>query len=484
MTILSNDLKKLFNFGRSLAICAACIAGLPVTSAWADSHARIVRLSDVQGSVQMSHGAGEKLTRAFINLPLVEGSHVKTGPDGRAEVEFEDGSTLRLATETEIDFSRLTLADDGSKLNTAQLVSGMVYANVHTKKGKSSDEFVLNFARDSVTVPEAAHFRLAIDGTNHATLAVFKGKCSAKLPSGQFEVTDKHSAGIKFSDDAVVATVASQSDASATAAAVSDASVTAKRDSDPAKDSLVIAKNYVSQPSDDWDRQQSEYHDHNATTTTASKLGSPYAYGMSDLNYYGNFMNVPGYGNVWQPFFTGANWSPFQDGGWAFYPGAGYSWVSGYQWGWMPYHYGTWAFAPGYGWFWQPGLWNSYAPMPHVVNAPKTVKLPTAPTTGRHTTIVGRGLTVNPPDGVIKVMTITPGSAGLGVPRGSVDHLNHIAKQVDRTSRPVSVAAARPIPLSQAQSSFPQSHARGMLNSAASPISSTHQPVAAPPRPH
>ncbi len=73
---------------------------------------------------------------------------------------------------------------------------------------------------------------------------------------------------------------------------------------------------------------------------------------MSDLNYYGNFMTVPGYGNVWQPYFIGANWSPFQDGGWAFYPGFGYMWVSGYPWGWMPYSYGSWAYAPGFGWVW------------------------------------------------------------------------------------------------------------------------------------
>ncbi len=482
MTILCHDQKISFNFGRLLAICAVCVAALPVTAAWADSHARIVRLSDVQGSVQMSHGAGEKLSRAFINLPLVEGSHIKTGPDGRAEVEFEDGSTLRLAPQTEVDFSRLSLADDGSKLNTAQLLSGMVYANVHAdvhgKKGgnKSGDEFILNFARDSVSVPDAAHFRLAIDGTNHATLAVFRGKCSAKLPSGQFDVPDKHSAAIQFSDDTVENETA-QSDGSAT-----NKTVAAK--DDLAKNNLLIAKNYASQPSDEWDRQQSEYHDHNASTTTASKLGSPYVYGMSDLNYYGNFMNVPGYGNVWQPFLTGANWSPFQDGGWAFYPGAGYNWVSGYQWGWMPYHYGTWAFAPGYGWFWQPGLWNSYATMPQVVNAPKTVKLPIAPTVGRQTTIVGRGLTVNPAGGMIKVMTIAPGSAGFGVPRGSVEHLNNIAKTVDRTSRPITIAAAPPVPLSPTPAGFPQSGARGVPSSGASSVGNAHRSSGVPPRAH
>ncbi len=77
--------------------------------------------------------------------------------------------------------------------------------------------------------------------------------------------------------------------------------------------------------------------------------------GLSDLNYYGSFINAPGYGSFWQPYFVGAGWSPYANGLWAFYPGAGYSWVSPYPWGWLPYHSGSWSFVPGYGWGWQPG---------------------------------------------------------------------------------------------------------------------------------
>ena len=69
-----------------LIVCFAIAGGLLVTSAKADSKIRIVRLSEVQGSVQISHGGGEALGRAFINLPVVEGTRVKTGADGRAEV--------------------------------------------------------------------------------------------------------------------------------------------------------------------------------------------------------------------------------------------------------------------------------------------------------------------------------------------------------------------------------------------------------------
>jgi hypothetical protein len=217
-----------------------------------------------------------------------------------------------------------------------------------------------------------------------------------------------------------------------------------------AKDTVTIAKNYEDDPSDAWDRQQTQYHDRYASASANnSSISSPYAYGMSDLNYYGNFMTVPGYGNVWQPYFVGANWSPFQAGGWAFYPGAGYMWVSGYPWGWMPYNYGNWAFAPGYGYVWQPGNWNTWNTFPLLVNAPARLIVPAAPATGHQTVMVGLGLAANPAAGAPSRVTINPDSAGFGVPRGSVNHLDHLAKTMQRTSRPVvasTVAPERPFP--------------------------------------
>jgi FecR protein len=466
--------------GIFLIVCLA-VAGLLATSASADSKIRIVRLSEVQGSVQINHAGGEALGRAFINLPVVEGTRVKTGVDGRAEVEFEDGSTLRLAPGTELRFTHLSLANDGSKLNTAQLIAGTVYANVHANKArdKKGDEFVLNFARESVTVPDAAHFRLTLVGNSKATLAVFKGKCDATLPSEKFEVSDKHGATIRFANDLSPKDELAASQSSGTDPHAEDAT-TGKE----SKDIFVIAKNFEPQPSDAWDREQNEYHNRNISTATTASVASPYSYGMSDLNYYGNFLNVPGYGNVWQPYFTGANWSPFMDGAWAFAPGAGYMWVSGYPWGWMPYHYGTWAFASPYGWFWQPGLWNSYAAMPQVVNAPATAKLPTVPATGHQTAMVGRGLSSNPGEGTLKVLTITPGSAGFGVPRGSVDHLNHIARKMDKNLRPVTVAAAPPISTSPTIGSGAASASSRSMSSANSSHGISHRPIATSGRIH
>jgi hypothetical protein len=454
-----------------LAMGAVLTAAFLVVSASAESKARIVRLSEVQGTVQIDRGAADGFDKAFINLPVIEGSRLKTGKDSRAEVEFEDGSALRLAPESEVDFTRLGLADDGQKLSTVQLVSGTVYANLHPKKSgeKAGDQFQLNFARESVTVAEAAHFRVELDGTTKATLAVFKGKLSATSPSGQTEVAEKHSATIEFANNDLTNNDSAE------------------------KDTFVIAKNYEAEPSDAWDRQQTDYHDRYASAG-GSGISSPYAYGMSDLNYYGSFMNVAGYGNIWQPYFIGANWSPFQDGGWAFYPGAGYMWVSGYPWGWMPYNYGNWAFIPGFGWAWQPGYYNPWYGygIPQVVNPPVRTKVPTPPVRGHQTVMVGRGLAANPVAGASRRLTISPGSAGFGVPRGSVRHLDRLAKTMDRTSRPVVVASAPPVSTTAPTTGFGTSSPstsspsmRGGMSTGMAPTGAPHRSSAPPPpRPH
>ena len=437
----------------------------------ANSKARIVRLSDVQGTVQIERAPGDGFDQAFMNLPVIEGTKIKTGKDGRAEIEFEDGSALRLAPGSEISFASLSLGDEGQKLNTVDLLAGTVYADLHLKSAyekKTGDQFQLNFSHESLTVQQSAHFRAELAGSAHATLAVFKGKVRATGPSGLFDLADKRSATISFAKDAAK----NQEAATAADSSKNDAAQ---------KDTFKIAKNYETEPTDAWDHQQSDYHDRYATTTNSASLASPYAYGMSDLNYYGSFMMVPGYGSVWQPYLIGATWSPFLDGAWSFYPGMGYMWVSGYPWGWMPYNYGNWAFAQGFGWVWQPGNWNSWNAYPSVVNAPARTLMPPAPTTGHQTVMVGRGLALEPAYGAPDRLTISPGSAGFGVPRGSVNRLDRVAKTIDRTARPVTVSTVQPTTSFAPASGFAASSAMGERSAA--PAMSAHPAPAAVARP-
>ena len=118
-------------------------------------------------------------------------------------------------------------------------------------------------------------------------------------------------------------------------------------------DQATMTNKVAGEPFDAWDKESNDYHARYAMANAVAGGGN--AYGLSDLNYYGNFINAGAYGQIWQPYLTGAGWSPYGNGMWAFYPGAGYSWVSPYPWGWLPYHSGAWNFYPGYGWGWQPG---------------------------------------------------------------------------------------------------------------------------------
>src|SRR5690349_7365769 len=82
-----------------------------------------------------------------------------------------------------------------------------------------------------------------------------------------------------------------------------------------------------------------------------------YIPGLYDLDYYGDWRNVDGYGYAWAPRVD-AGWAPYEEGYWySDYP-YGPTWVSSEQWGYAPYHYGRWAFV-GDRWYWIPDSVNT-----------------------------------------------------------------------------------------------------------------------------
>lgn len=79
---------------------------------------------------------------------------------------------------------------------------------------------------------------------------------------------------------------------------------------------------------------------------------SSYIPGLYDLDYYGDWQNIDGYGNCWAPRVD-AGWAPYQTGYWyTDYP-YGPTWVSTEPWGYAPYHYGRWAYVSDR-WYWVP----------------------------------------------------------------------------------------------------------------------------------
>lgn len=91
--------------------------------------------------------------------------------------------------------------------------------------------------------------------------------------------------------------------------------------------------------------------------TTSYQYVNSYVPGLYDLDYYGDWRNVDGYGHCWAPRVD-AGWMPYQDGYWyTDYP-YGPTWVSNEPWGYAPYHYGRWAFV-GDRWYWVPDRLNA-----------------------------------------------------------------------------------------------------------------------------
>ena len=82
-----------------------------------------------------------------------------------------------------------------------------------------------------------------------------------------------------------------------------------------------------------------------------------YIPGLYDLDYYGDWRNVSGYGYAWSPRVD-SGWAPYQQGYWMTDYPYGPTWVSSEPWGYAPYHYGRWAFV-GDRWYWVPDRMNT-----------------------------------------------------------------------------------------------------------------------------
>ncbi|MGA8152048.1 MAG: FecR family protein [Terriglobales bacterium] len=399
------------------------LASLWVLPCFADSQVRIVRLSDVQGEVQVDRRTGQGFEKAFLNLPITQGMKIRTGNSGRAEIQFEDSSSLRIVPNTVIEIPQLSLRDSGAKVSEIHLQEGTAYVNFLASK---DDELTVTFVREKLTLARAAHLRVDVGDTD-AAVAVFKGDVDVAGPSETVQVGKNHTVSFDLLNN----------------------------------ERHQLAKSVDEEPFDSWDKRQNEYDELYASKAQSNY--SPYAYGTSDLNYYGNFFNAPGYGMLWQPYLAGAGWDPFMNGAWAFNPGFGYGWVSGYPWGWTPYHYGSWVYLPQYGWGWQPGgSWMGWNTVPVVTNAPSTFVPPRSPLLpGQRIIVANRGPLPTVQGKSSGRVEIPNNSAGLGIPRGSIKDLGQLSQTVQQRGFVTTRVPTTPAGFSGGQVGFGGANSRG-----------------------
>jgi hypothetical protein len=306
-----------------LALLAVGITALAQPAKSQDySNIRIVRLSFVEGTVQYQR-PGQDWQDAGLNLPIQEGFAVRTG-DGYAEVEFEGSVTLRLATNTTVEFTELAL-QKGGRVTKLTIPQGTAIVSAKLKREDSVSVAAPNL---NLNVPRDGRFRVDISPTE-SWVTVFHGKVQV----------DSHAGALSLLSGGHMLHVGAT------------ASVSPEVAGNP--------------PQDDFDKWVSHREEalNSAQSETSSILGTnSYTEGYADLYNYGVWSYIPGYGSGWMPYGVGVGWMPFADGQWQFMGGLGWNWISGEPWGWLPYHFGSWVNAPGVGWAWLPVGANTWTP--------------------------------------------------------------------------------------------------------------------------
>jgi FecR protein len=296
---------------------------VPFLASADSSHARIVRLSLVQGEVRFAREfQNDPLTDpkivwevAPLNLPIRQGNVLSTG-NGRAEVEFEGGAMAFLNANSILEFYDLSL-DDGARITRLILRQGSAS---FSERSATGDYFSVTGGDFSVEITGHATFRLE-NFDNGSTVSVEAGRVNVLQNDNATPLEKGHSLSVRAGNPT----------------------------------DQVVTQNSSSDDFDRWVANRVQNEQVVDSQPPPSNIGyTSLVPGYADLFTYGSWMSVGG-GSYWRPFGLGWGWNPFNDGNWIYDASIGWSFIGTAPWGWLPYHYGGWNFFPGVGWCWNPG---------------------------------------------------------------------------------------------------------------------------------
>jgi hypothetical protein len=245
-----------------------------------------------------------------------------TSDDGRAEIQFEDGSIARLSPGTTLILKLLRQRDGGSETEMV-LEGGLAYFEMQT--GNAADQIRVRFNESVVTASGFTVLRINLDNPP-GELAVFSG--NAHLDRANTLALDLHGGE----------------------------SVSLNRTD---RSAYNLEESIEPDSWDAWnsDRDQALQTAYGAETGATKSLANNDNPAWADLDANGNWYNVPGQGYVWSPYdASAAGWDPYGNGNWMWTPGFGYIFVSGDPWGYMPFQCGSWNYYNQFGWGWAPGM--------------------------------------------------------------------------------------------------------------------------------
>jgi hypothetical protein len=274
-----------------------------------DPPGRVARLNYIQGSVSFQPGGSSDWVQANPNRPLTTGDNLWAAGDSRGELHI--GSTsIRIGAETGITFLNL---DD--RTVQIQLAQGSMVVRVRRLEG--GDAFEVDTPNIAFTLERAGEYRVDVDPSG--------GSTSVTVRQGEGDATG---GGSEYHMD------------------------TGDRATYSGTDSLTYDGGQAGPPDDfdQWCASRDEREDRSVSARYVSRDVD----GYDDLDDYGEWRNVPDYGNVWFPAGVAVGWAPYRFGHWVFVAPWGWTWVEDEPWGFAPFHYGRWAVFGGT-WCWVPG---------------------------------------------------------------------------------------------------------------------------------
>ena len=274
-----------------------------------DPPGRVARLNYMEGSVSFQPGGENDWVTAVLNRPLVTGDNLWADEDSRAEVHI--GSTaLRLGAKTGI-----TLLEVSDRAVQIRLAQGSLIVNV--RHVDDEDSYEVDTPNVAFVVMQPGDYRIDVDPDGNRTdVTVWRGRGEVTGGGSSYTVVANQYATFTGSD-----------------------SLNYDLGQIPDQDGL-----------DSWasDRDQDEERSDSANYVSRETTG------YEDLDEYGTWSYVAGYGPCWRPTGVALGWAPYRFGHWIWVGPWGWTWVEDEPWGFAPFHYGRWAFA-GNGWVWVPG---------------------------------------------------------------------------------------------------------------------------------
>ncbi len=271
----------------------------------------VANVGVVQGDVVIVRGDSGEQVAASINAPLLPGDYISTAGSSRSEIQFDGISMLRLAQDTQVRLVNLN-----PRTREMQVAAGTVeLAELQSADGNPQ----IDTPTVTVRPNRAGDYRVSV------------------LPNGQTLVTVRSGS----------ATVAG---ATGTQILTPGTTLVAYGPYSNPSLSSIAAIAY-----DAFDTFNANRNSSIVTAWNSDQYLAPQLSGYANLAQYGQWYNVPGYGEAWAPTNQANDWSPYSNGQWVWEPGYGYTWVGNEQWGYAPYHYGNWFYANNYNqWMWQP----------------------------------------------------------------------------------------------------------------------------------